>query len=243
LPEAGTDEWWEELSVPCPEAGTDEWWEELSVPCGVELDCTEAVAARNDNEGGAVPPSVVDPSGYMYDCEEDEGVIGIRFSQLFCPAAGSCRLLSRPSESASSKRSSSVYTAAGAATEQDFAAGASDSGIGEINQSLANEMLVAIVGGVKATCCCCCCWCCCGAGSKPVAAADCHDDDADDDDENHNDVDDNDDNDPVKLFQTRGKWWELIVYLYTTIFPKNHPNVGSYTIHEAYTQRGFHETK
>ena len=75
LPEAGTDEWWEELSVPCPEVGTDEWWEELSVPCGVELDCTEAVAARNDNEGGAVPPSAVDPSGYMHDCEEDEGVI------------------------------------------------------------------------------------------------------------------------------------------------------------------------
>ena len=196
LPEAGTDEWWEELSVPCPEVGTDEWWEELSVPCGVELDCTEAVAARNDNEGGAVPPSVVDPSGYMYDCEEDEGVIGIRFSQLFCPAAGSCRLLSRPSESGSSKRSSSVYTAAGAATAQeDFAAGASDSGIGEINQSLANEMLVAIVGGVKATCCCCCCWCCCGAGSKPVAAADCHDEDADDDDDGgcHDDDDDDDD--------------------------------------------------
>ena len=25
------------------------------------------------------------------------------------------------------------------------------------------------------------------------------------------DDDDNDDNDPVKLFQKRGKWWELIV--------------------------------
>ena len=43
-----------------------------------------------------------------------------------------------------------------------------------------------------------------------------HTNDVDDDDDvNHNDVDDNDDNDPVKLFQTRGKWWELIVYLLT----------------------------
>ena len=42
-----------------------------------------------------------------------------------------------------------------------------------------------------------------------------HDDDDDDDDENQNDVDDTDDNDPVKFFQTHGKWWELIVYLLT----------------------------
>ena len=27
------------------------------------------------------------------------------------------------------------------------------------------------------------------------------------------DVDDNDDSDPVELFQKRGKWWELIVWL------------------------------
>ena len=33
----------------------------------------------------------------------------------------------------------------------------------------------------------------------------------DGDDDDDNDVDDNDDNDPVKLFQKRGKWWELIV--------------------------------
>ena len=26
-------------------------------------------------------------------------------------------------------------------------------------------------------------------------------------------ADDDDDNDPVKLFQKRGKWWELIVWL------------------------------
>ena len=35
----------------------------------------------------------------------------------------------------------------------------------------------------------------------------------DGDDDDDNDVDDNDDNDPVKLFQKRGKWWELIVIL------------------------------
>ena len=34
----------------------------------------------------------------------------------------------------------------------------------------------------------------------------------DGDDDDDNDVD-NDDNDPVKLFQKRGKWWELIVWL------------------------------
>ena len=41
-------------------------------------------------------------------------------------------------------------------------------------------------------------------GDDDVAAAD---DDVDDND----DTDDNDDNDPVKLFQKRCKWWELIV--------------------------------
>ena len=38
--------------------------------------------------------------------------------------------------------------------------------------------------------------------------ADNGDDDGDDDD-----CHDNDDNDPVELFQKRGKWWELIVKL------------------------------
>ena len=42
------------------------------------------------------------------------------------------------------------------------------------------------------------------------------DDDTDDDDDGGggaDDDDDNDDNDPVELFQKRGKWWELIVLL------------------------------
>ena len=41
------------------------------------------------------------------------------------------------------------------------------------------------------------------------------DDDTDDDDDGGGgaDDDDNDDNDPVELFQKRGKWWELIVLL------------------------------
>ena len=37
--------------------------------------------------------------------------------------------------------------------------------------------------------------------------------DDDDDDGDGDDDDDNDDNDPVELFQKRGKWWELIVKL------------------------------
>jgi hypothetical protein len=32
-------------------------------------------------------------------------------------------------------------------------------------------------------------------------------------DDGDDDVDDNDDSDPVELFQKRGKWWELIVWL------------------------------
>ena len=50
------------------------------------------------------------------------------------------------------------------------------------------------------------------------------DDDDDDDDDgdaaaaaDDDDNDDNDDNDPVELFQKRGKWWELIVRLPWTI--------------------------
>ena len=35
----------------------------------------------------------------------------------------------------------------------------------------------------------------------------------DDDDDGDGDDDDDDDNDPVELFQKRGKWWELIVKL------------------------------
>ena len=37
--------------------------------------------------------------------------------------------------------------------------------------------------------------------------------DDDGDDDGDDDVDDNDDSDPVELFQKRGKWWELIVWL------------------------------
>ena len=39
----------------------------------------------------------------------------------------------------------------------------------------------------------------------------------DDDDDGDGDDDDDDDNDPVELFQKRGKWWELIVRLPWTI--------------------------
>ena len=40
-----------------------------------------------------------------------------------------------------------------------------------------------------------------------------HTNDVDDVVDDDDDVDDNGENDPVKLFQKRGKWWELIVIL------------------------------
>ena len=44
------------------------------------------------------------------------------------------------------------------------------------------------------------------------------DEDDDDEDDDDDDEDDDDDDDPVDFFQTRGKWWELIVHLhYSTL--------------------------
>jgi hypothetical protein len=42
----------------------------------------------------------------------------------------------------------------------------------------------------------------------------------------HHDDDDNDD--PIELFQTRGKWWELIVFL-TVASGKSHVSLEVYS--------------
>ena len=54
-------------------------------------------------------------------------------------------------------------------------------------------------------------WCCCFDDDDDGDAA------ADDDDDVGNN-DGNDDNDPVELFQKRGKWWELIDVLLPVLF-------------------------
>ena len=56
--------------------------------------------------------------------------------------------------------------------------------------------------------------------TNDVVVVDDDDDDAaaDDDDDDVGNNDDNDDNDPVELFQKRGKWWELIDVLLPVLF-------------------------